>query len=518
MSDRNLKHSNPFSHHPKSKRMKHQLLLCICFCLPFLSISQNVGIGTNNPEAKLEVTDDIQVNSFTIGRGGGSYLDNTVFGLDCLDSNMIGRYLSAFGFLALRNNKAGYRNSAFGYQALVSNVYGSQNTAVGLSALSSNIDGSFNTALGYVALESTLGGHNTGLGSSALGGLQIGSFNVGVGANSLTYMDTASNNTAIGGWSGGMATGSGNVFIGYRAGFNETGNEKLYIANDDTPDPLIFGDFSSDLLRVNGTLNINNSYSFPNSAGAHGQVMVMDSSGTLEWQTQSGGGAGQWSVNGNDIYNTNGGKVGIGVTNPVEPLHVFGQKVLLQSTGTGYLECVSSAAGGTRLSFGIVGGTGDGIVWGFQNRPLKFGTSDALRMTITGSGNVGIGTSTPQSKLAVNGKITAKEVEVTLSGFPDYVFEEDYDLLTLQEVEAHIKEFGHLPNVPSAQEVDENGLGLGEMNKMLLEKVEELTLYAIEKEKEVEALQIEMQKTTDRLSRIEELLLTESENTLDHEK
>ena len=105
------------------------------------------------------------------------------------------------------------------------------------------------------------------------------------------------------------------------------------------------------------------------------------------------------------------------------------------------------------------------------------------------SGNVGIGTSNPGAwKLAVNGNIRAKEIKVE-TGWADYVFEDNYSLPTLEEVESHIKEKGHLINIPSAKEVEENGIQLGEMNKLLLEKIEELTLYIIQQEKRIKLLE-----------------------------
>lgn len=105
-------------------------------------------------------------------------------------------------------------------------------------------------------------------------------------------------------------------------------------------------------------------------------------------------------------------------------------------------------------------------------------------------GNVGIGTNIPDAPLAVNGRIHAREVKVDVIGWPDYVFSEVYPLPELEELENYIAENGHLINVPSASEVEENGLLVGEMNKLLLEKIEELTLYIIEqngKQKQLEA-------------------------------
>jgi hypothetical protein len=113
------------------------------------------------------------------------------------------------------------------------------------------------------------------------------------------------------------------------------------------------------------------------------------------------------------------------------------------------------------------------------------------RMTINGNGNVGIGTAAPGSfRLAVNGKIWAQEVNVAMTNpGPDYVFEKDYDLLSLTEIEKYVQQHKHLPEVPSAKQMEADGLNLKEMNLLLLKKVEELTLHLIEKEKQLEDLE-----------------------------
>lgn len=100
-------------------------------------------------------------------------------------------------------------------------------------------------------------------------------------------------------------------------------------------------------------------------------------------------------------------------------------------------------------------------------------------------GNVGIGTTSPGEKLTVKGKIHTEEVLVNLAiPVPDYVFENDYQLKPLHEVENYIKENKHLPEIPSAKEIEKNGLKLAEMNMSLLKKIEEMTLYMIEMKKE----------------------------------
>ncbi|WP_437398692.1 hypothetical protein [Flagellimonas lutimaris] len=134
-----------------------------------------------------------------------------------------------------------------------------------------------------------------------------------------------------------------------------------------------------------------------------------------------------------------------------------------------------------------------------------------LRMKVQSNGKVGIGTASPDAKLTVKGDIHAEEVKVDLSvPGPDYVFKEDYDLKSLAEVKKYIEEHGHLPNIPSAQEMEENGIHLGEMNMKLLEKIEELTLYTLQQEqrlKEMEELQAELKSQKRQIEELKALII-----------
>ncbi|MCE2896091.1 MAG: hypothetical protein LW721_16795 [Flammeovirgaceae bacterium] len=178
------------------------------------------------------------------------------------------------------------------------------------------------------------------------------------------------------------------------------------------------------------------------------------------------------------------GRIGIGTTTPIRQLHVSGNAntiARIEATDDGYAS----------LEF-----AGNNRTWQLSKRP-SLHYSDALQLyyhdgstwsphiTFLPGGNVGIGTTDPGSfKLAVNGKTWSTEVQVAVTRPPDYVFEPTYDLKPLAEIETYIKENKHLPEVPSAKEMEKNGVQLGEMNMLLLKKVEELTLYVIEQQKE----------------------------------
>ncbi|NMN37158.1 hypothetical protein [Pedobacter sp. SG918] len=112
-----------------------------------------------------------------------------------------------------------------------------------------------------------------------------------------------------------------------------------------------------------------------------------------------------------------------------------------------------------------------------------------VHMIVGADGKVGIGTETfGAERLAVNGNIRAKEIKVEATGWPDFVFQKDYKISSLSDLDRYIKVNKHLPGIPSAQEVAKNGIELGEMNKLLLQKIEELTLHLIEKDKTIEGI------------------------------
>ncbi len=138
-----------------------------------------------------------------------------------------------------------------------------------------------------------------------------------------------------------------------------------------------------------------------------------------------------------------------------------------------------------------------------SNAPIHFITGDSHQVTIAGDGNVGIGTSNPANKLEVNGRVRAEEIIVE-TGWADFVFDDAYELPSLQEVKAHIAQEGHLPGIPSEAEVLEEGVSLGETQRLLLQKIEELTLYLIEQDSVIKEQQSQITQLRGELDKLKE--------------
>ncbi len=123
---------------------------------------------------------------------------------------------------------------------------------------------------------------------------------------------------------------------------------------------------------------------------------------------------------------------------------------------------------------------------------IKFFTSSGPQLCITSSGNVGIGTTLPSYKLDVSGMVRATGLRITSSSGADFVFDSGYNLRPLADVKSYISEHKHLPEIPSANDMKQNGVNLSELQIQLLQKIEELTLYIIEQDETIERLKQEI--------------------------
>jgi len=212
----------------------------------------------------------------------------------------------------------------------------------------------------------------------------------------------------------------------------------------------------------------------------------------------------QWSQGGSGTIYYNGGNVGIGTTTPAAQFQVNGLGAPI-SSGWNIAQLARFSDGGAGSNSGFVfdtGATGPTGLRGFYvgkgNQQLSFvrfdssgASAPAVDMTIASSGNVGIGTVSPQYPLSVNGVIQAKEVIVN-TGWPDYVFDPNYHLPSLEEVSDYVSREHHLPGIPSQAQVEKNGVSLGDVQSKMLAKIEELTLLLIQEHDRNDRLDHEM--------------------------
>jgi hypothetical protein len=252
--------------------------------------------------------------------------------------------------------------------------------------------------------------------------------------------------------------------------------------------------------------------------------LVTTTNGNLHLDSKAGAGTYiNYYNSGNTFLNSNGGMVGIGTVSPSSALDVRGvlstSEIAFRNGDGGddtdpyRLRKVRTAGDQNWLelqlndnpdeSFRIYGNSclTDGCG---AYSTLMFHSFDASGNAYH-KGNLGIGVINPTEKLSVNGNIRSKEVKVESANWPDYVFNEDYKISSLAELEVFLRSNRHLPEIPSAETVAQEGISLGEMNGKLLKKIEELTLYLIEQNK---SISIQNEKLVEQDKRIS-LLQTE---------
>ncbi|HQW03285.1 MAG TPA: hypothetical protein PLR30_12450, partial [Saprospiraceae bacterium] len=242
---------------------------------------------------------DIRVQEIIIGYSADGESSNLRIGKNSLLNNVFGSGLgnTAIGLNALENNTTGDDNFALGARSLKDNTTGNNNVAIGADAMVANVDGFTNVALGSVSLSTcTLCDYNIAIGFGSMFDKSSGDYNIGIGSLSLAHNDSSFNvaigfqsmfdaqssenvavgwnalygtsntgarNVALGFQAGRNARGAGNVFLGYNAGRNTSAasfasGNKLYIENTDSNSPLIWGDFTGDSVRINGSLMVTN--------------------------------------------------------------------------------------------------------------------------------------------------------------------------------------------------------------------------------------------------------------------
>lgn len=449
--------------------------------------SGNLGIGTTTPNNKLEINQ---------GTAGNSGLRFTQLNSTSATTTGNGKMLSvnATGDVILVDGGSSSSQWTTSSSNIFSNNTG--NVGIGTSTPSTKLDvnGALKAAsAGFNSMSSSsietldimfAGSQNvihTEDGSDLIFNPNAG--NVGIGTT------TPSNKLEI---NQGTAGNSGLRFTQLNsASTTTTGNGKMLSVNA-TGDVILVdasvsntGNFSTNLLiqKHNPVISLDG---YPADIEA---INFSEDNGDLQNQLASDDGYFKLKTAKDIIFSTfnnetvrikSNGNVGIGTTTP-------SSKLTLQSTANGSLLSAQSSLTGNNMIFEVTQENSDGFLYlRSANNIINTRLSGYASSPSYFLSNVGIGTTDPQYTLAVKGTIGCGEVRVVdVINWADFVFKPDYKLRKLTEVEQFIKANNHLPEIPTEKEVKENGISIGEMNAKLLQKVEELTLYMIEQQKQM---------------------------------
>lgn len=451
--------------------------------------AQNVGIKTTTPQSTLDINGDLTLRKGTLNLSAGGHnnidISTSKYSVYDFAGGALTGGAQLYGFAGGTDGRiiTLFNNSTIGSIQLMDESHpGSASSA----AANRILTGSGNSAIIYQNGSATLryDGQKqrwTIIGSNYTDGLSISPGGTGVWSTSGSNI--FNNNTG----KVGIGTNAPIYKLDIKSSVVESNtNTNLLNLSGKNPAQIISDEFNNAHGYLKAwTYSFNPGYKSGLEIGAppgkslffstnFGPTMVIDDNNNVG----IGGPATDFklAINNNVVQgNTNTHVLSLKGRNPV--LSFFNE----DNTNYGYIKMWNYAPYAP-FSNGLVIGANPGY-------PIFFSTNNyGATMTIADNGNVGIGTVNPTYKLSVNGNVRSKEVVVE-SGWADYVFDERYNLRSLGEVEAFIKANKHLPNIPSAKEIEKNGLSLGETQKKMMEKIEELTLYVIELKKQLTDLQ-----------------------------
>jgi trimeric autotransporter adhesin len=437
------------------------------------------------------------------GSNNSTGIQNVILGRSAGHTNSTGAYNVMLGFESGFTNLDGWANAFMGYWAGRANTSGHWNAFGGTRAGYHNISGSQNAFFGQEAGQgNTSGNYNSSLGSWAIGNSTTGHYNTAAGYNAGVTNTAESNNTFLGAISDGAAGITNATAIGYRAKVSQS-------------DSLVLG-------SINGI----------NGAAADTRVGIGISSPERRFHVAETSTATARGVSFDQYSSDQFASVFIlrksrGAVSGAHGILLNGD-ALFNFTGQGSDGTKFVDAARIRMEIDGTPGVSD-----MPGRMTFWTTADGTastteRMRIDSVGNVGIGTTAPSERLHVAGNIRATgsifsqpspETEI-----PDYVFEPDYKLMSVDELQQYLEREKHLPKMPNAAEIKEKGLNISDFQMKLLEKIEELTLYTVQQAKElkdkdaaINSLSVQLQARDGAISTLNARLALKDEQVSSHD-